>query len=122
MEISVSLHPLHGKDVPGSKFPLKNVRGLEVPPNLKNLPAGHRRDIYKTDWTENHSTSNHHTAQSLCVRYDLAYQGKKCGFRRTQDGGTVHYRISSHTWLHFRLLAPIPVTQVGNQRNTRFGE
>jgi hypothetical protein len=39
------------------------VRGLGAHQNLKNLPVGQERDIFRTMQTENYSTDDHHTAQ-----------------------------------------------------------
>jgi hypothetical protein len=42
------------------------VGGLGAPPNLKNLPVGQERDIFKTVQTENYSTDDLCSAQLFC--------------------------------------------------------
>jgi hypothetical protein len=53
MAIAVPLHPAQGKGVHRGKFFLEYFRGLGAPPNLKNLPVGQERDIFKTVQTKN---------------------------------------------------------------------
>lgn len=46
------------------------LSGLEVTPNMKNLPAGQERGIKEADisYIENRSTDGHHTEMSFCSR------------------------------------------------------
>jgi hypothetical protein len=67
MVISVPLHLVQGKGVHRGKLFPEYCRGLGAPQNLKNLPVGQERDIFKTVQTENYSTDDHHTAQLFCA-------------------------------------------------------
>jgi hypothetical protein len=63
MAIAMPLHPTQSKGMHRGRLYLDYCRGLGAPQNLKKLPIGQERDIFKMEQTKNYSTDDHHSAQ-----------------------------------------------------------
>jgi hypothetical protein len=82
MTIAVLLLPAQDKGVQRGKLFPEYCQGLGSVPNLKNLPVGQERDIFKTVQSENYSTDDLHCAQ-LFLRMASSTSNKNLDYEKS---------------------------------------